>query len=63
MNTGMKYALDGASVSAVLGALAGFLPVLATLLTVIWMSLRIYEMQTVQGWLGRSAKPGTDNDG
>ena len=59
---GGKYTLDGLSITALLGALAQMLPHVATLLTVIWMALRIYEMPTVQRWLGREAPP-RDRDG
>lgn len=39
----VKAMLDIASVSAVIGWLFGMLPAFATLLTIIWTGLRIYE--------------------
>lgn len=48
-----KQAIDLASIFTTLAALAGFLPVLASLLSVIWMAIRIYETDTVQKILGR----------
>jgi len=32
------------------------LPPIASLLTIIWLGLRIYESQTVQGLLGKSTE-------
>lgn len=52
-----KYALDGLSVATLLGAIAQLLPHLATLLTVIWMTIRIYETPTFQRWLGKAPTP------
>lgn len=45
--------LDIASVGVVVGTLAGWLPHVAAALSIIWMAIRIYETDTVQGWLGR----------
>lgn len=57
-----KYALDGLSTAALLGSIAQLLPHIATLLTVIWMSLRIYESRTIQRWLGKPEAPARSND-
>lgn len=48
----VKTLLDGISVVAMLGALAGILPSVAALFTIIWTGIRIYESPTVQGLLG-----------
>ena len=45
--------LDVASFGVVLGTLAGALPSIAALFTIIWTAIRIYESATVQGWLKR----------
>ena len=45
-----KTTADGASVAIVLGWIADILPGIATLLTVIWMLIRIWETDTVRGW-------------
>jgi hypothetical protein len=39
----VKHIADGAAALAAFGALAQVLPPLASLLTIIWMSLRIYD--------------------
>ena len=39
----IKTAVDVASVSTLIGTLAGYLPAVAALLTIIWTTLRIYE--------------------
>lgn len=43
-----KHTLDGLSIIATLGALVSFLPAVSTLLSIVWLSLRIYESETVQ---------------
>lgn len=59
---GQKLVIDGISVSALLGILIDVLPAIASLLTIIWTVIRIYETRTVQGWLGRVPPPGCDPD-
>lgn len=46
-----KLFLDGVSLFTVVGTIAGLLPAIAALFTIIWTSFRIYETKTVQGWL------------
>ena len=46
-----KHAIDAVSVVTVIGTLTDILPPLAALATLIWTGIRIYETQTVQGWL------------
>jgi len=48
---------DVVSLSVLLGYFLAGLPVLATVLTIVWTALRIYEMETVQKWLGRKDEP------
>ena len=61
---GMKYALDGLSLAATLAALVQWLPAVASLLTIVWTAIRIYETRTVQLILGRDPEPdaGRDDD-
>jgi len=47
----VKHVADGLSVVTVLGTLAEVLPSIAALFTIVWTGFRIYETQTVQGWL------------
>ena len=39
----MKHIADGLAVAAAFGTLVQFLPPLASLLTIVWMTLRIYD--------------------
>lgn len=50
---GIKHTLDAASLIALLGSLTAVLPAVASLLTILWTLIRIYETQTVQSLLGR----------
>lgn len=49
-----KAAGDAVSIVTVVGTLAEVLPAIAALLTIIWTGFRIYELDTVQRWLGKS---------
>lgn len=44
---------DWTAVTIAAGAFFEFLPAISALLSVIWLSLRIYETDTVQRLLGR----------
>ena len=50
---GMKEVMDTVSVATGVGALAGVLPSLAALFTLVWTGIRIWETDTVQGWRNR----------
>lgn len=54
----MKVGGDLLSLSTLIAYFTGALPVIATLLTIVWTALRIYEMDTVQRWLGKDKKNG-----
>jgi chromate transport protein ChrA len=43
---------DAVSVGTVVGTLAGILPSIAAIITIIWTSIRIYETDTIQKLLG-----------
>jgi hypothetical protein len=47
-----KTAVDVVAASTGLASLFTWLPPMASLLTIIWMALRIYESDTVQKLLG-----------
>lgn len=47
----IKIAGDIVSVTTVVGTLAGILPSIAAVFTIVWTSIRIYETETVQSWL------------
>lgn len=48
-----KHVVDGASVGTVLATLAGWLPAIAALFTIVWTVIRIYETDTIQRLLGK----------
>lgn len=48
-----KEAMDIAAASTGVLALAAWLPPVASLFTIVWLGLRIYESDTVQGLLGK----------
>lgn len=45
---GLKAWLDLLSFTALLGSLISVLPAVASLLTILWTAIRIYETETVQ---------------
>lgn len=51
----VKHVADGLSVVTVLGTLAEILPSIAALFTIVWTGFRIYETDTVQGWLKKKS--------
>lgn len=51
---GAKIVGDALSIATVVGTLAQILPAIAALFTIIWTGFRIYETDTVQGWLGKN---------
>jgi hypothetical protein len=53
---GLKHALDATSVIALLGSLISVLPALASVLTIVWTAIRIYETPTVQALLHRKER-------
>lgn len=53
MPEGLKHLLDATSLIALLGSLISVLPAVASLLTIVWTCIRIYETATVQTMLGR----------
>lgn len=48
-----KEALDVVAVSTGILSLAAWLPPIASLFTIIWMGIRIYESDTVQQLIGK----------
>jgi hypothetical protein len=49
----VKATGDAISIVTVVGTLAQVLPAIAALLTIVWTGFRIYELDTVQKWLGK----------
>lgn len=53
MQQEVKSIADAVAVSGGVASLAGWLPDAAALVTIIWLSIRIWESDTIQGILGR----------
>lgn len=49
----LKHVGDALSITTVIGTIAGYLPAIAALATLIWTAIRIWETKTVQGWIKR----------
>jgi hypothetical protein len=49
-----KTLVDTLAISGAWASLAGILPSVASILSIIWLSLRIIESETVRGWLGKN---------
>jgi uncharacterized protein HemY len=47
----IKPAVDIVSISTVVGTIAGFLPAIAALFTIVWTIIRICETRTFRRWL------------
>jgi hypothetical protein len=50
----IKQGVDAVSIVTVVGTLAGILPAIAALFTVVWTGIRIYESKTIQNLLGKN---------
>ena len=48
-----KNAIDVAAVAGGLGSWFSLLPDIAAILTIVWLSIRIWESVTVKKWMGR----------
>lgn len=55
----VKVIGDGTSIGVVVATLAGWLPALAALMTVVWTAIRIWETDTVQKWRKKRPTPAT----
>jgi hypothetical protein len=53
MNEETKHLVDVASIGTVIATIAGWLPAIAALFTIVWTAIRIYESATVQGLIKR----------
>lgn len=52
----VKTSIDGAAIGTWVAAMAGWLPAVAALVSIIWGCIRIYETRTVQRWLGKTPR-------
>ena len=53
MNDHAHNWIDAISIGTAIATLAGWLPALAALASLVWTTIRIYETKTVQRWLKR----------
>jgi hypothetical protein len=53
-----KDIIDGIAVTTTIGSLASWLPPTASLFTIIWLLIRIYESKTVQDLLDKKPSKG-----
>ena len=53
MNETTKHLLDLSAIFTAVGTMMSMLPVLASLFTIIWMGIRIWETKTVQKLFGK----------
>lgn len=61
-NEQAKHIVDALSIGTVAGTLAGVLPSMAALFTIVWTVIRIYETKTVQKLLGKTEPPKADSE-
>ena len=51
-----KTPLDVTAAAVAAGTVLELLPALASIMTILWMGVRIFETKTVQRWLGRDSE-------
>lgn len=52
-----KHVVDALSIGTVVATLAGVLPSIAAIFTIVWTAIRIYETDTVQKLIGKKPFP------
>jgi hypothetical protein len=57
----LKHILDGASLITVIGTLVEFLPAVSAALSIVWVSIRIWETETVQKLVNRKKDDDASN--
>lgn len=57
-----KHIVDAISIGTVAGTLAGILPSVAAIFTIVWTLIRIYETKTVQKLLGKNPAPNSSKE-
>lgn len=50
----VKHGIDVLAASVAVGAIVKVLPAIASLFTIIWLAIRIWETDTVRKWTNRS---------
>lgn len=62
MTNESKELLDAAAASTAAMSLFGYLPQVASLFTIVWLGIRIWETDTVRGLTNRRENIGTRED-
>ena len=57
-----KQIVDGLSLLTVVGTLTEMLPSISALLSIVWVGIRIWETDTVQGLFGRKGDRDASNE-
>jgi len=55
-----KQLLDGLSIFTAVATLVEMLPAVSALLSIVWVSIRIWETRTVQGFVNRKKPDALD---
>ena len=53
MQTHDKVIMDVAAIGTTVGTMAEILPSLASIFTIVWLGIRIFETDTIQSLLGK----------
>ena len=56
----VKHVADAISIGTIVATIAGWLPAIAALVSIVWGCIRVFETRTVQRWLGK--RPRTRRD-
>jgi hypothetical protein len=56
MDESSKQIIDAMSVGTMLGTISAILPPISAMFTIVWVGIRIWETDTVQGWFQKKRK-------
>ena len=62
VNMTIKHGTDVIAIATTVGTLFQWLPAIASLFSIVWMIIRIYETRTVQKLLGNEVKTRADDE-
>jgi len=57
-----KHIIDTASIGTIVATIAGWLPAVAALVSIVWGCIRVYETRTIQRLLGKTRKTRRSDD-
>ena len=61
VSTATKYILDGLSYAAITGVLMSLLPPIASVFTIVWLGICIWESKTVRALISRDQQHRVDD--